>query len=147
MNLERMEEKCIEYLEQTSNPIVPLDNLLRFLWRDDEFTEVTRAELLSFLRKHELVDVVDADADEDTERAAEYADAGIAPGPRVILKSRMPSKAEMSELINAQLGTMTDALRKAFQEAARQGDNEACTKIRDVLERTEALREQLAKVL
>ena len=104
MNLEQMEQQCINYLSQVSNPLVPVDNLLRHLWQEEEFAGLTRQDLLSYLRKHEMVTVVDPERDEDPERVRDLSEAGLASGPRVILKSRTPTKAEMSDLMKLLCG-------------------------------------------
>jgi hypothetical protein len=147
MSLESIEERSIHFLGQAQNPLVPVDTLLRHLWQEEEFAGLTRVDLVSFLGKHELVMIIDPELEGDPHEAAELREAGVATGPRVILKTRMPSKAEMSDQIKGQLTTMTDALAKALEEAEEAGDADACVKIKEILERAEQLRDELGKVL
>lgn len=144
MNLEDIEQKCFNFLQQSSNPLVPLTTLLRHLWQDEACGELSEPELLSFLRNHELFRVVELEETDPT-LIEDMTEAGIPLGPRVVLKSRIPAKAELSEMIQEQLAAMMQALGKALQEARQQGDEAAQAQIEEVLERTQNLFTEIAK--
>ena len=119
MNLEKIEEKCLNYLRQASNPLVPVETLLDFCQRDPECGTMSRQELLDFLRPHAEIRVMEgpdfADViDQDTFRAA-----GINMGQRVILNTRVPAREEMVEMLFEQLKDMTDVLVLALNEAKK----------------------------
>jgi len=145
MNLELVEQRCLKYLEQAASPMAPLRTILAHLWKDEEFADVTEQDLLSFLRKHEQVHVIEADADTDPEQAQTMADAGFSQGPYVILRARVPTKSEMAALIQGQLEKMTGALERALDEAVNVGDGEGQRRIQELLEKSREFREKLGK--
>lgn len=147
MNLEDLEEKCLTYLQQTANPMVPLDTLLGYLKRDAEFADLDPNDALDFLRKHEQFHVIDGPAETDPETADELNGTGVSSGSRIILHNRIPPPAELTSLIVRQFDTMTDALQKALDEALREGNPNAAGKVSEMLDRMEALREAFKKVL
>lgn len=142
MNLELVEERCLKYLEQVASPMVPLRTLLAHLWQDENCADVTEAEILPFLRKHELVHVIESD-DTDPEQAQAMAEAGMSQGPYVILRTRIPTKAEMAGLMQEQLDTMKAALERAMEEAVEAGDNDTQKKIQELLEKSQEFRDKL----
>ena len=58
MSLEKIEERCLAYLRQASNPMVPVQTLLEYCQRDPDCGKLDFKELVDFLRPHELVHVV-----------------------------------------------------------------------------------------
>lgn len=145
MNLELVEQRCLKYLEQASNPLAPLRTLLAHLWKDEELADVSEQDVLSFLRKHDQVYVIEADADSDPEQAQAMADAGFSQGPYIILRTRIPTKSEMALLIQGQLEKMVGALEKALDEAINSGDGESQRRIHELLEKSQEFREKLGK--
>ena len=145
MNLEHVEQRCLKYLEQSASPMVPLRTLLAHLWKDEEFAGVSEQDLLSFLRKHEAVHVIESDSDADPEQAQAMADAGFTQGPYIILRTRIPTKSEMAVLMQEQLETMTRALERAMDEAINSGDAEAQHRIQELMEKSQEFREKLGK--
>jgi hypothetical protein len=146
MNLELIEHKCVLYLKHAANPLVPFATLLRFLHNDDECGEVPENDLLEFLRTHAAFKVIDAQR-HDPEEIEDLAEAGIDTGPRVILKTRIPTQAEIKDNIAQHMGTMTNALHRALAEATEAGDTEACKRIGEIIERAEKLQEKLDDML
>ncbi len=147
MNLEYLEEQCVKYLAQTTNPLVPLDALLAFLQRDPQCAEITQRELLAFLGEHEMFNIMDPLPVSDAETASELAELGISPAPRVILRRRIPTRAELTGLIERQLMSMTEAIQRARDEATANGSTDAIEKADQILERLDALHEAMRKVL
>ncbi len=143
MSLEHVEEYCVKFLEQTESPIVPVVTLLRYLQQQVEFNQLTERDLVDFLRDHELFTLLElGDEEQDAEREA----AGIPTGPRVILKTRIPTKAEFGVLIDKQLEKMADALEKALDAAEDEGREDAAVKLRETLDRAEKLRTEFRKL-
>jgi hypothetical protein len=147
MNLEVVEHKCLLYLKQAANPLVPVATLLNHLRNDTECGEVTECDLLGFLRKHELFKVLEAPRDLDPDEAAELAELGIVTGPRVILTTRIPTKAEIAAAITEHMDRMTDALAQAQENAQRREDPEAEEKVREILDRAEDLKKKFKDLL
>jgi hypothetical protein len=143
MNLEQVEQRSLKYLEQSASPMVPLRTLLAHLRKDESFADVAERDLLSFLRKHELVHVIEADSDSDPEQAEAMAEAGFSQGPYIILRTRIPTKVEMAVLMQEQLETMIGALERAFGEAVNSDDEEGQTRIRELLDKALEFREKL----
>lgn len=145
MNLEEVEQRVFDILQQSANPLVPLSTLLRNLWQDEQFGNLTEHELLSFLQKHELFHVIDL-GPQDTATLAELKDSGIPAGPRVVLKSRIPGKAELGRRMADQMNSMIKALESALREAHQNEDYEAQARIAEILNRAENLQQQLDKL-
>ncbi len=143
----QVEQRCLKYLEQAANPLVPLRTLLAHVWKDETLADVSEQELLSFLREHELVHVIEADDDADPEQAQTMAEAGFSQGPYIILKTRIPTKAEMAVLMQEQLGKMIIALERAMDEAVNSKDDEAQARIQELLERSQEFREKLGDAM
>lgn len=147
LNLEAIEQKCLSYLKQVKNPLVPISTLLRHLDQDEACRGVREQELIDFLRKHESFRVIDApEAHETSEPAGEPASRGIDTAARVILVTRIPTQPEMKAVISAQIKTMTSALARAQAEAAESGDAEGFQKITEILERADALGKKLGEI-
>lgn len=143
MNLEALERECLNYLRGVSNPLVPISALLRRLRQDEDLSSVDENELLDFLRNHDEVRVIEEDAD----REAEYADAGIPLGPRAILKLRVPTTTEMAGAVGDQMTRMAESLQAALAEAERNGDAAKAVKVREMLARTEELQQRFKDAL
>jgi len=142
MNLEDIEQQCLTYLRQVSNPIVPVRTLLNYLHQNEEWALLGEGDLLAFLRGHDDVRVLESPLGE------EAGLHGVAEaGPRVILKARVPTAPEMTALVDQQLADMTKALERALQEAAARGDKQACDRIAAMLRRAAALRDSARKLL
>lgn len=147
MNLETIEEKCLSYLRQAPNPLVPVDTLLEFCRRDPECANLERQDLLDFLRPHELVKVVDGpEAGEEIDRET-FGAAGIDMGPRVILNTRIPTKDQMTDIIAAQMKNMTEMLVEALHLARKAKDEAHVQELEAALQKSEALRQKMNKLL
>ena len=148
MNLELIEEKCVNYLDQVTNPIVPVATLLEHVRQDEACAAITQNELLEFLRgNHAFLVVERGDEEQDPEEAAGLREIGFVPGPRVLLKKRAPTKEELAGLIQQQLERMNAALHQGLKGATREGDAEAVAKIREILARADQLRDHIDDIL
>lgn len=146
MNLEKIEEKCLHYLKQASNPLVPVDTLLDFCQRDPECGKLNRQELLDFLRPHAEIQVIEGPdmghaIDPETFRAA-----GINMGQRAILNTRVPAREEMFEMLAEQLKDMTDVLVEALNTAKKNKDAARVGELELALQKSEALRQKMNKL-
>lgn len=147
MNLEKIEEKCLHYLAQASNPLVPVDTLLDFCQRDPECGKLDRRELLDFLRPHAGIQVMEGPDMGDAIDPETFKAAGINLGQRAILKTRVPAKEEIAEMLFEQLKDMTDVLVESLGEAKKAKDGERVAQIETALQKSEALRAKMNKLL
>lgn len=141
MGLEQIESICLEFLKRTTNPLVPVETLQDACGR--EGAGISRDELLSFLRNHSEVLVVESDAETAPLSPAEYNEAGICTGPRAILKLRLPSRAEMTDILQQQLQQMRFHLREALDKARENNDADAVREIETALRRSEELENKM----
>ncbi len=147
MNLERVEELCLNYLGQSSNPLVPLNTLLEHCRRDPLCAQLQEKELSEFLKHHELVHVVEA-PEVETQDAEFFAGMGIITGPRAILKGRFPSREEIAATLQEHLTRMTDALAAALEEAQREEfEPEAIRQLKEAMGKADALKDKVDKLL
>ncbi len=143
MDLEAVEEACVQHLAQVTQPVVSVSALLYRLHQDERFAALPESELVAFLRKHPLFRIIQPEEGDDPGRRGQLEEAGIDLGLRVILVSRIPTQTEMTTLMAEQLEQMTQALERALFEAQRDGRPETEAKVQAILERTAKLREDL----
>jgi hypothetical protein len=144
MNLEVAEQRCLNYLKQASNPLVPVQTLLRHVQQDDQCSEMTFHALLGFLRKHELFRVIDPTGmAEDEAGAQQFQQLGLPTGPYAVLDTRVPTRREMTVQMLSQFEQMEDALTAAQREAQRAGDRERENQITRLLFTAKQLKEKL----
>ncbi len=148
MNLEAVEQKCLSYLKQVSNPLVPLHVLVQHLAGDPACGDVQEDVLLAFLRKHELFRVMDGPAlSGESEQLGGLAEAGMLRGPYVILDTRIPTPAELGARVSEELETMRNALATALDNARQSDDSERSDRILALLARLEKLQKKLGEAL
>lgn len=144
VNLEAIEQRCLNYLKEVSRPLVPIGRLLRHLHQDDACAGITERELLAFLRRHELFRVVDPLGLATTaDGAREMESAGITSSPCVILSTRVPSADELRTLMESQMQRLISALESALDEAESMGDAQRSSEVLEVLERARKLQSHL----
>ncbi len=146
-SLERVEQRCLMYLRQVKNPLVPLQNLVDYCRREEPDSPIQENVLLVFLRNHADIEVIDGPLPGEPIDSETLADAGIVMGIRVILKERLPSRREMEAIFVAQVQSMQQQLAQALSDAHDAGNEERAAKLRDALQRTDAMRERIADVL
>src|SRR5690606_20903388 len=143
-----IERLCLKYLSESSNPLVPIDTLLRFIQRKDEFLDLDEAILTDFLRKHDLFRVIEPlPIETDPEGARELAEAGFIPKARAILCTRIPTAADVRANMLVELDRMDEALEAALEDAKSAQDREKARAIRRLLSRTAQLRERIEKAI
>jgi len=146
MNLERVEQLCLNYLRQATTSIVPVSTLLEHCHREPQCEDLTEQELLEFLRPHELVRIVDPPADAQELESEALRAAGFALGPRAILSTRVPTRDEFAGMMAEQLDTMTKALTEAIDEAEKGETPEMAIQMKEALIRAQVLREKLGEL-
>jgi len=147
MNLEEIEQKTLSYLKQVSNPLVPLDRLARYLKQNGVLGDMTEAELLTFLHRHELFRVMEPPGlGDDPGMNSAMASLGLNTKPYVILDTRIPTKADVVVGLDEQLLRMAEALIAAAAEAKEKGEDARREKIERMLDRIKAARKHLKEV-
>ncbi len=146
MNLERIEELCLRYLGQAVNPLVPVAKLHAYLVREDAEQAPSMARLLDFLRHHAEIIVLEGPGGEDPVGTDVFAAAGFAMGPRAMMKTRIPSRAQMYAMMFAQIDEMRDKLNEALEDAKRSKDTELVRQVEDAVRRSENLREKIQRM-
>lgn len=141
MILEDIEQKVLSYLKQVSRALVPLDQLVSYLRRQSGLGPFDEHDLLEFLRKHELFQVIESPFGAlDAETASVLRDAGYSVGPSVILVTRIPPSHELAKLFDAQIDVLLEALERALLEAQTVGDSKRVSEAKSIIARAERLR-------
>ena len=126
---------------------MPVHALVEHCRRGETGLEIAAPELLDFLKRHEDVQVVDGPAEVEPVSGDMFRAAGIEMGPRAILKTRVPDAQELARMMREQLDGMAQVLEKALSQAAEKGDDDACARLRDALERTHTIRARMEQFL
>lgn len=148
MNLEEVERKCLAYLTQVRNPLVPVSQLMRHLGQDKSIALPSRDELVHFLRHHELFRVIEpVGLATEAQGAKALEQAGMISEPVAILSTRIPSEQEMSELLREQIRKIVSSLFLATREAQESGDEERFNEAKAILQRASLLQEKLEEVI
>lgn len=146
MNLEAIEQRCLKYLMGVADPLVPFETLLRHVQEDEVCGDVSRSELLEFVRRHELFRVLDpAGVASDPEGAARLQAAGLPTGPFVVLDTRTPAPADLAGMLESQMTALIKALTTAAKEAHDAGETERMDQITRLLFTARKLRERLGR--
>jgi len=144
MNLEAIEQTCLNYLKQVSNPLVPLSRLLRHLHEHQEFEHVHEDELLDFLRRHDLFEVLDPPGlGASAEGRQMLEEAGLGMEQCVVLETRLPSRDQLREHMDEQIAQLIAALETARDEASNRAESDRVAAINEVLQRAQTLRDQV----
>lgn len=144
MNLETVEQRCLSYLKEVSNPLVPVDTLLRHVRRDPDCADLTERELLEFLGEHELFKVIEAGGlGSEPERRESLAAAGLVAGPQVILSTRIPPPQALADMMSDELDTLASALVSAMKEAQSRDESGQEAEIKQLLHRVGELKKRL----
>jgi hypothetical protein len=143
MNLEAIEQRCLVYLQDVRKPLVPIARLLDVLREDEDCADVSEAELLAFLRKHELFTVIEPYGMAEDGNSEELESAGIMTTPNVMLATRVPSKTELTSALHEQMGTMLNALETALNQARNGNNPKLAMQVQAVLKRARELQQKL----
>lgn len=142
MNLEAIEQKCLSFLKQTSNPLVPIKTLLAHLNQDEETTGMSETELKAFLKWHELFRVLEPG---QVPAPEELTHMLLGEGPFVILDTRVPTEEQVLQEMAKQLDVLIESLVKALDQARVEGDPDRGRQVLQLLSRAQKLRQKLPK--
>lgn len=147
-SMEALELQCMTYLGDAKTPIVPVAALLEFCRRSESLAHVSMDTLLGFLRGHADIEVLEGPTPEEQLSADLLGQAGVAMGPRAVLKRRIPTKRELHAHMAVQLQAMREALAKA-QAAAGPGMelHAKRTEIAAAIEKVDELLARLASLM
>ena len=143
MNLERVEERCLDYLAQATSPLTPVRVLFEVCQRDESGRDLTLPMLMDFLRMHAGIEVLEGPAEEERVNAESFAEAGLEMGPRAILKTRIPAPRDILAMLGAQIATMKEVLGKALAGLEAAGGDARVDELRAALERAKTLEARL----
>ncbi|HOF38637.1 MAG TPA: hypothetical protein PLD73_01090 [Candidatus Hydrogenedentes bacterium] len=146
MNLETIEQRVLSYLKQVRNPLVPFEDLLEHLQRDELLETFTEAELLAFLRAHELFEVVEPiqfGAQELQEAGLAGAEAQLM--PHVILTTRVPTERQMAEQMARQLEALLESLNDAMKSAKESAQSARVQALIRLVDRANELQKRVAR--
>ena len=145
MNLERVEELCLRYLGQAVNPLVPVAKLHAYLVREDAEQAPDMDRLLDFLRHHAEIVVLEGPGQEDPVGADTFSAAGFMMGPRAMVKTRVPSRAQMLAMMFEQLDEMREKLDTALETARQARDGELVGLVERAIRRSDELRAKVQR--
>ncbi|HOC68142.1 MAG TPA: hypothetical protein PLL36_14450 [Candidatus Hydrogenedentes bacterium] len=137
MRLEEVEEICLSFLRHTTNPMVSIETLCAACGKKK--VAISPEELAGFLRHHTEVVIVDGVDATAPVSPSEFSGAGIDMGTRAILKSRIPTRREMTELMQQQLEHMRFHLQDALIKARKHQDHDAMEEIEAALKKNRQL--------
>lgn len=146
MNLEEVEQRSLNYLKQTRNPLVKVRVLLEHVQQEPGCEDLDEGQLLSFLRKHELFRVIEPQSLPTTgDEHDALAALGVDNEPRVILITRVPSSGELPILISGEMENLVNALQAALREAQQSGQEDKAEQLLRMVHRTQDLQQRLAE--
>jgi hypothetical protein len=143
MILERLEELCINYLQQAENPVVPVGALLEFCRRDAGCADTTLEELQSFLRPHADIQFIEGPTSAESVTMDDFSQAGLEMGARAVLNTRIPSKKEMAAMMVQQLNDMRELLNTSLTAAQKEGDAAKAMQIEAALAQSEVMQKKI----
>ena len=144
MNLEDIEQIALNYLEQTTNPLVQISVLYDHIKSKSEDDIVSLQDFTDFLKEHDLIKIMDPLVLTSNKTLAQSLKvSGLTSSPCAILSTRIPSAQDLAAAMVDQLSSMTQALSTALAEARSIGNTEKAHEIYETLERIKALEGQL----
>jgi poly-D-alanine transfer protein DltD len=146
MNLEAIEQRTLNFLKQSVSPLVPFDKLAEYLRRSEDLGPFTDAELMDFLRNHELFEVVEPlQLEAQGIPEASLEETGFQLSPYVILTTRVPTERQMAEHMMQQLRSLAQVLNAAMIAAKEQGQSEKAQILIKLQARAQELQERVAR--
>lgn len=147
MELERIEQECLRFLSESSQPLVPLDRLMTELRRVFPDTNLSEDLLLRFLRSHQDVVVLEGLGNLGPVTEQDFAEAGYYMGPRLALRSRIPGPRELGMHLLEQMNTLETLLARALDAARQDQDRMRADVVAETLIRLGELRARLRRHL
>ena len=148
MNLEHLEEQILDYLGQTTNPLVTVSTLCAHLQENEEFRALGEKGVIEFLDGHERFRVLDAPmSPEATALAKTIGQRPLPRGPYAILDERVPTMDQVSAMMATQLETLKEALAKALGQARERDDRDTADQLLGALSRAEKIQPGLGNAV
>jgi len=147
MNLEYVEQRCLKYLKQHKNPLLPFESLLKHCKEDEACEGIDEKVLLDFLRNHAEVRVLYGPGEGDALGADIFAAAGLMLGTRIIHRDRVPSQAELGALMKEHASGIIETLEKALAASDLAKDPKRKEDLDAALARARDMRDKLQKML
>ena len=141
MSLENIETRCLNYLRQAANPLVPVRTLLAHCLREEPASGITERVLLDFLRAHGEVIVLEGPGADDLPGGA--ADDAAVAGPRALLKARKPDPGAVLALLREQMDMVRAVLDRMAPEAEKETDPARRASFETLKARAEELAEKI----
>jgi hypothetical protein len=146
VNLELLEEKILDYLGQTSNPLVSVSKLCAHLQESEEFRALGESRLIEFLQGHERCRVMESPTSPGANALAEsLGEQSLARGRYAILDNRVPTMDQVSDMIATQLESLKEALATALGQAREKGDQTTADQLLNALGRAEKIQQGLGR--
>lgn len=147
MNLERIEQRCLNFLKQSTNPLVPLDTLLAYVRRDDECLEVDGPGLAAFVRQHELFRLIDPpEMPVGPDGVSALQNLGFRAQPLAVLVTRVPTEQDFIMQFALQMHNLEESLQAAARDAEMEGDAGRAAEATRLLFRTKQLSERFKRL-
>jgi hypothetical protein len=131
-NLEVLEAKTLQILQDEKRPLISVRNLLRHLNDTETFAALDESALCDFIEGHELFNLYRPPDD-----APDFIE------PAVYLTTRVPTDAEMKAHMAIELDNITSALETAHKEAQQNNDANRTQQIAALLQKADHLRNAL----
>ncbi len=143
----KISEKIRDVLREDPDFLVPVKKLMRHFLKDEELPEYQ--EFLALLKSQPdlvVMDLEDKSEDEDWDEK-EMEALGYYTGPRVRLKDRMPSPADIAAILKRHTDRMMESLGQAYCAGADSFTEEEEDGMLALLERAKSLRDSVQKAI
>ena len=144
-------ERVVTLLEKTESFVVPVRWICKVLGEEFKGMEMTVEELAEKLGRDERFRVFDgseivlSDSLKPLVSEDEMEASGFYPGPRVMLKSRIPSREEVVAFLLKKADQTFETLRKAW-EIRPQGDEATEDQLLEALAKAQRLQRELKEI-
>jgi len=143
MNLEAIEEKVLNHLKQTTNPLVKVDLLHERVLQEIDQENISLKDFVDFLENHELFRLIQPLPITDPSMNALFESSGFINTPCVMLDTRAPTSTQTATLMLEQLEHLLKALERAMQDATKNGEPARMNQILDAQTRIHALKRKV----
>jgi len=143
---EQIIDKAVNILETEEEYLIAVKKLYKIL--KEEFKDLEFKELVSMLREDKRFKIHEVKKREawSKEEESVMEAAGYYSGPRVMLKSRTPSKEEVAQLLQKKTQNMLDNLKKAYESRPEGMSDEEEKQLLEVMQRSKNLQDGLKKM-
>ena len=140
---------CKDFLEAEEEYMVPVKKLWLIMSEELNDEKIEPDELTKLLKENDLFKVYeDLDKQEQSwpeEEELEMEKLGHFKGPRVMLKSRTPSKDEVAQVLQKKMQNMLDNLKKAYDVRPDDLSDEEEKQLLEAMQKSKELQENIGK--